>query len=112
MVSFSISGPFGPIRRKCSAQVHRQVAVDEDASLAIAQRLEIGRLADAFSRSSRRFLFLDLGGTLIPKGDSVSKVLKSATKGALLRPGVRRALQALSEDPQTTGYVVLTQRLH
>ena len=56
--------------------VHRQVAVDEDASLAIAQRLEIGRLADAFSRSSRRFLFLDLGGTLIPKGDSVSKVLK------------------------------------
>ena len=42
--------------------VHRQVAVDEDASLAIAQRLEIGRLADAFSRSSRRFLFLDLGG--------------------------------------------------
>ena len=86
--------------------VHRQVAVDEDASLAIAQRLEIGRLADAFSRSSRRFLFLDLGGTLIPKGDSVSKVLKSATKGALLRPGVRRALQALSEDPQTTVYVV------
>ena len=80
--------------------------VDEDASLAIAQRLEIGRLADAFSRSSRRFLFLDLGGTLIPKGDSVSKVLKSATKGALLRPGVRRALQALSEDPQTTVYVV------
>lgn len=87
--------------------VHRQVTIsDEDAALAIAQRMEIGRLADAFSRSSRRFLFLDLGGTLIPKGDSVSKVLKSATKSALLRPGVRRALQALSEDDQTTVYVV------
>jgi len=91
--------------------VHKQIRVsdpDDPLALATATRLDVGTLASAFGASRSRAIFLDLGGTIIPKGDSVSKVLKAPTEDAraLLRPEVRAALAVLSADPKTTVYVV------
>ncbi|EGB02109.1 hypothetical protein AURANDRAFT_9201, partial [Aureococcus anophagefferens] len=60
-------------------------------------------LKSAYAKAKRRLLLLDFGGTLVPKGDYITKVLKTQQIGAL---------EALSNDPRTTVYVVSGATMH
>jgi len=93
--------------------VHAQKGLLGDGG-AQAELLPVEALTAAFRAAKARAVFLDLGGTLIGKGDALSKVLKDTTSGgsALVPPRVRAALEALAEDPRTSVYVVSGATTH
>ncbi|KAH8084405.1 hypothetical protein JL720_7897 [Aureococcus anophagefferens] len=78
--------------------------------------LDHGALKSAYAKAKRRLLLLDFGGTLVPKGDYITKVLKTQQIGVttldLLDERAAKALEALSNDPRTTVYVVSGATMH
>jgi len=97
--------------------VHKQKRIyGEDREMVVA--LDVGACAAAYRRATKRVLLLDLGGTLVPKGDYITKVLKkqqvTASGGSedLIGPRAGAALEKLSGDPNTLVYVVTGATMH
>ncbi|KAH8070399.1 hypothetical protein JL721_5169 [Aureococcus anophagefferens] len=86
--------------------VHQQKRVYGDGGEDLVAPLDHGALKSAYAKAKRRLLLLDFGGTLVPKGDYITKVLKTQQIGVttldLLDERAAKALEALSNDPRTT----------
>jgi trehalose 6-phosphate synthase/phosphatase len=96
--------------------VHQQKRVYGDGGEDLVAPLDHGALKSAYAKAKRRLLLLDFGGTLVPKGDYITKVLKTQQIGVttldLLDERAAKALEALSNDPRTTVYVVSGATMH
>ena len=96
--------------------VHQQKRVYGDGGEDLVAPLDHGALKSAYAKAERRLLLLDFGGTLVPRGDYITKVLKTQQIGVttldLLDERAAKALEALSNDPRTTVYVVSGATMH
>ena len=96
--------------------VHEQRRVYGDDGEDLVAPLDGAALCGAYAKAKNRLVLLDFGGTLVPKGDYITKVLKTQQIGVtnldLLDERTAAALESLSDDPSTTVYVVSGATMH